>query len=346
MKSDGILNFPFDRSASWLVFQEAFRERLYNTGMHFRRIFSILLILFLLMVQFPVDHSVEAQSVPFNAYDLIGAVNALRAQFGLPAFNINGSLMASAQGHSDYQAAIQSMTHYGPGGNTANERALAAGYSGRVSENIAVFTLGFDSALSTIIFEYWADDLHMNTMVNPQYLDVGAGISVGGGRVYITLDAGWPTGAYPLPTHATWTPDALATPGIASTLAFEPIIVNTPLPDGTVYHLVGFGQSLIGIAGAYGLSVENLATLNNINPDQIYAGQTLLIRAAVTPSPTAEPTLLAPLIAIATPTQETAATPTPAQTPAVPLSPMRLAGMIIVGVCVLLAILLLTVKRK
>ena len=139
---------------------------------------------------------------PFNAYDLIGAVNALRAQFGLPAFNIDGSLMASAQGHSDYQASIQTMTHYGPGGNTANERAQAAGYSGRVSENIAVFTLGFDGALSTIIFEYWADDLHMNTMVNPQYLDVGAGVSVGGGRVYITLDAGWPTGAYPLPTHA------------------------------------------------------------------------------------------------------------------------------------------------
>ena len=53
----------------------------------------------------------------------------------------------------------------------------------------------------------------MNTMINPQYLDVGAGISVGGGRVYITLDAGWPSGAYPLPTHATWTPDALTTPG-------------------------------------------------------------------------------------------------------------------------------------
>ena len=118
--------------------------RLYNTGMHFRRLFSILLVLFLLMVQFPVDPSVEAQSVPFNAYDLIGAVNALRAQFGLPDFNIDGSLMASAQGHSDYQAAIQSMTHYGPGGNTANERALAAGYGGRVSENIAVFTLGFE----------------------------------------------------------------------------------------------------------------------------------------------------------------------------------------------------------
>jgi len=304
---------------------------------------SILLALFLVMVQAPASIEVKAQSVPFNAYDLIGAVNALRANYGLPNFNIDGSLMASAQGHSDYQAAIQDMTHYGPGGITANERALAAGYGGRVSENIAVFSLGFEGALSTIIFEYWSDDLHMNTMINPQYQDVGAGISVGGGRVYITLDAGWPTGAYTLPTRQTWTPDALATPGISSTLVFDPIFVSTPLPDGAIYHTVGFGQSLIGIAGAYGIPVDDLAALNRINPDQIYAGQTLIIRAAITPDPTGTPTLIAPQD---TPTLEILPTATVSQAAPVPLAPMRLAGMIIVGVCVLLAILLLTVKRK
>jgi uncharacterized protein YkwD len=334
----------FDRVVNRPVIQQAFRGRLYNNDMHFHRMLTILLVLFLLMAQLPVDQEVEAQSAPFNAYDLIGAVNALRAQYGLPNFNIDGSLMASAQGHSDYQAAIQDMTHYGPGGNTANERALAAGYSGRVSENIAVFTLGFDGVMTWIIFEAWADDLHMNTMINPQYLDVGAGVSVGGDRVYITLDAGWPSGAYPLPTRQTWTPDALTTPGLPSTLVFEPIIVSTSMPDGAVYHIVGYGQSLIGIAGAYGLSVDDLATLNNINPDQIYAGQTLLIRAAVTPSPTTEPTPIAPVVA--TPTQEITPTPTPGQSSPVPLSPMRLAGMILVGVCVLLAILLLRGKRK
>jgi uncharacterized protein YkwD len=312
--------------------------------MQFRRVLSILLVLFVLLIPLPVNKRAEAQSVPFNAYDLIGAVNALRAQYGLPPFNIDGSLMASAQGHSDYQASIQTMTHYGPGGITANERALAAGYGGRVSENIAVFTLGFEGALSTIIFEYWADDLHMNTMINPQYLDVGAAVAVGGGRAYITLDAGWPTGSYPLPTHAVGTPDVLTTPGISSTLAFEPIYISTPLPDGAIYHVVGFGQSLIGIAGAYGIPVDDLASLNNINPDQINAGQTLLIRAAVTPTPTIEPSQVAPIIA--TSTQAFTPTQTPGQTPKEPLSPMRLTGMLIVGVCVLLAILLLTVKRR
>ena len=256
--------------------------------------------------------------------------------------------MSSAQGHSDYQASIETMTHYGPGGNTANERALAAGYSGRVSENIAVFTLGFDDALSTIIFEYWADDLHMNTMINPQYLDVGAGVSVAGGRVYITMDAGWPSGAYPLPTHQTWTPEG--TPGQFSTLAFEPIFVSTPLPDGSLYHVVGYGQSLIGIAGAYGVSVSDLATINNINPDQIYAGQKLIIHRAATPSPTPKPTEMIPVI---TPTLEIVASPTASPAPESPPCPplcapstMRVTGIIIIGVCVLVVLVLLTSKRR
>jgi hypothetical protein len=214
--------------------------------MSYRRMINCLLIgMIVILTLASSPGRVEAQSVPFNAYDLIGAVNALRAQYGLPNFNIVGSLMASAQGHSDYQASIETMTHYGPGGNTANERAAAAGYSGRVSENIAVFTLGFDDALSTILFEYWSDDLHMNTMINPQYLDVGAGVSVGGGRVYITMDAGWPSGNYPLPTRQAGTPGANTTPGVSSTLVFEPILESTPLADGSIYHVVGYGQSLI-----------------------------------------------------------------------------------------------------
>jgi hypothetical protein len=309
-----------------------------------RLIFTISMVgMICLSFMVPAPREAGAQSAPFNAYDLIGAVNALRADYGLPNFNIDGSLMASAQAHSDYQASIQTMTHYGPGGITANERAQAAGYSGRVSENIAVFTLGFDNVMGWIIYEAWADDLHMNTMINPQYMDVGAGVSVGGGRVYITLDAGWPSGTYPLPTRSTWTPDPLYTPGVSTKLAFEPIIVSTSLPDGSITHVVGYGQSLIGIAGAYGLSVTELATLNNINPDQIYAGQTLIIRQAFTSSPTLEPTPIPPVITV---TIETIPTATASELTATPLSPMRITGMIIIGVCVVLAILLLTVKRR
>lgn len=303
-------------------------------------IHSLLIGMVVLLMLAAAPGKAKAQSAPFNAYDLIGAVNALRADHGLPNFNIDGSLMASAQAHSEYQASIQTMTHYGPGGNTANERAIAAGYGGRVSENIAVFTLGFEDALSTIIYEYWADDLHMNTMINPQYLDVGAGVVVGGGRVYITMDAGWPSGAYTLPTHQTWTPEG--TPGFSTPLAFEPILISTPLPDGSLYHVVGYGQSLIGIAGAYGMSVTDLATINHINPDQIYAGQKLLIHLAASPSPTVEPSeTLSPL----TPTIESfpSETPTPVIEPTT--SPLRVTGIVIIVICLIATVFLLLFKR-
>ncbi|MBN2257877.1 MAG: LysM peptidoglycan-binding domain-containing protein [Anaerolineaceae bacterium] len=304
---------------------------------------SLLLALFLVMVQSPASSEVKAQSVPFNAYDLIGAVNALRAEYGLPDFNIDGSLMASAQAHSEYQASIQTMTHYGPGGNTANERALAAGYSGRVSENIAVFTLGFQDVMMWLIYDAWADEAHMNTMINPQYQDVGAGVVIGNNRVYITMDAGWPSGTYPLPTRQTWTPEGGPTPGIDPSLVFEPIIISTPLPDGSLYHVIGYGQSLIGIAGAYGLSVTDLATINQINPDQIYAGQKLLIRQAATPSATVKPSAT---VAAATATMEDFAT----ATMEIPLSDevpaTRVSGIIIIAICVLAAIILLSVNRR
>ncbi len=299
-------------------------------------------LVFVLFVFLPVKQ-VEAESAPFSAYDLIGAVNALRADYGLPAFNIDGSLMASAQAHSEYQAATQTMTHYGPGGNTANERAAAAGYLGRISENIAVYTLGYENILSWVVYDAWADDVHMNTMINSQYKDVGAGVVVGGDRVYITLDAGWPEGRYPLPTRMTWTPDSLTTADLTSMPVFEPILVSTPGPDGSLVHVVGYGQSLIGIAGAYGVQVNDLATQNNINPDQIYAGQRLIIRQGVTPTSTSQPTIFS---TPATPFTVVLPTATEAMPVPSPNNPMRITGIIIISVCVLAALLLLASIRK
>jgi uncharacterized protein YkwD len=291
----------------------------------------------------PLPTKVEAESAPFNAYDLIGSVNALRAEYGLPAFNINGSLMASAQAHTEYQAGILTLTHNGPGGNTPNERAAAAGYPGRVSENIAVFSLSFDNALTWVIYQAWADDIHLNTMINAQYKDVGAGVVVGGDMVYITLDAGWPEGRYTLPTRVTRTPGNLATADLTILPVFEPIVVSTPQPDGSLVHVVGYGQSLSGIAGAYDIPVTDLATLNHINPDQIYDGQKLLIRKAITPTTHVESTNIIPSVIPPSSTAPPAAAAIPVATPT---NPMRIIGMIIIGVCIAGSAILLTARRK
>jgi LysM repeat protein len=45
-------------------------------------------------------------------------------------------------------------------------------------------------------------------------------------------------------------------------------------------HVVRYGETLSSIAAAYGVSVTELAQLNNIsNPSLIYVGQELLIPA-------------------------------------------------------------------
>src|SRR5690606_36486608 len=72
---------------------------------------------------------VRAQPVSqVNVFDLVNAVNALRAAYGLPAYSINPILMFTAQNQADFMAAAGNVTHSGPGGILLTDRLLAAGY--------------------------------------------------------------------------------------------------------------------------------------------------------------------------------------------------------------------------
>jgi len=97
---------------------------------------------FIFLVMLTGLYSNSAQARPTNsAYDVIAAVNQLRAANGLPPYQVNGSLMAAAQSHSEYMAANGIVSHTGSGGSRPRDRAIAAGYGGGnqvyVSENIA-----------------------------------------------------------------------------------------------------------------------------------------------------------------------------------------------------------------
>ncbi len=280
-----------------------------------------------------------------NAYELIDAVNSLRAQNGLPGYSINSILMNVAQAHSDYQAAIGSVTHYGPGGNRPYQRALEAGYSvagdlsrgGFYSENI----MGGTSLTAQSVVNAWTgDDLHMNTMLSPNLTEVGAGVSCAGSFCYYTLDAAQPSGApivYTPPVGGT----AIATSASGGTVFPTRIVVfpNTPKSDGSVVHIVQPGETLFTISLAYKTTVDSIKSLNRLSSDIIYPGDTLIIFLS-RPTETAAPTETATPIPTATPFIFRTATspPEPTATPP-PSAPITGgSGAIVVGVIIVAAL--------
>jgi uncharacterized protein YkwD len=248
---------------------------------------------------------VRAAPTAYSAWDLIAAVNEMRAGQGLPPLVINAALMNSAQAHSEYQASIGTWTHEGPGGSTPTTRAVAAGYGGGatifISENVAQMLES--GTLQTLIYDLWSDQAHWNTMTNPQYIDVGAGVAVSNGRVYYTLDVGvvWGEVQPTQPGANTPVPPA----------ATQPLLMtSTPNPDGSVMHVVAAGQTLWTIATAYGLTVAQLKEINKLLSDSVFVGDRLMILPSFTPtlSPTNTETSRPPT-RTATPTR-TPRTPT------------------------------------
>ncbi len=92
-------------------------------------------------------------------------------------------------------------------------------------------------------------------------------------------------------------PAATPTP-VQPTAPPAPVMTSTPLPDGTVIHVVQPGDTLYGIAYEYGVDVDQIRQLNNLGADNlIYVGQELVIKPgqqAAEPTPTPQPTGAAP----------------------------------------------------
>jgi LysM repeat protein len=150
--------------------------------------------------------------------------------------------------------------------------------------------------------QIWNDEAHLSLILHKYAKQVGAGVTEKDGSIYYDLVISFDWGTAPnntditpatLPTHST-------TPQVV------PVIVSTPKADGSISHVVQPGQALWSIAIAYGVTVEQLRLLNNFSSTatNIYAGETLLIRTAYTP--TALPSITP------TPRQPTR-TPVPAQ---------------------------------
>jgi LysM repeat protein len=243
-----------------------------------------------------------------DPYALIDAVNNLRIGNGLPPYEINSTLMSIAQSHSNYQASIGQVTHIGAGGTRPRDRAAAAGYGGGatffISENIAGGTdLSVDGAVSM----WLGDDPHIQTMLSPNYQEIGAGVAEADGFVYYTIDAAYVAGG-------NYSPPATVRPGGPTALPYYAVQTTTPNSDGSLVHTVMAGQNLTLIAKAYGLTVVELKKLNNMTNDALYVGDILIIRLGNTPGPTNTPSPTGTPTRAATATRKPTRTSTPTAT--------------------------------
>lgn len=265
---------------------------------------TVILSLALSMAALPSAVRAEAGS----AYDLINAVNGLRTGNGLPALEIDGILMGTAQATSDVMAATGNCAHIG----NVTGRVSAAGFGGGgtvfATENIAC---GIDLSVDKTVYEYWADAAHMLPMTDSKYTHIGGGVTVVSGRVFYVIHAAYTTsGTYKPPAAGTSTTDsgtkAPTVPRVQS------VVTATPQSDGSILHEVQYGQTVITIANAYGVKPEEIILLNNLGQNPvIYVGEKLIIRAAFTP--TVSPTVTS---TPRPPTRTPTITPTP-RTPTV-----------------------------
>jgi len=306
---------------------------------HKQTLHAIAFLLLLLGIIFAAPETAHAQSgTPAEMHQ---GINNLRAANGLPPLAVNNYLMQSAQNHANWIAAGNPGGHTGEGGSSALDRALAVGYGeGQtvfVTENWA---RGLNLSVTSCIYDMWNDAAHMGNMLTTRHNEFGAGVALDqqGMTVYV-VNFGHVSGSQPLPTY---TPDGgsengdpvevvpTATPmGPTDTLVplIQPVVTATPNPDGSVIHVVQFGQSLSPISEAYSIPMADLMAQNELTEESIiYEGQELLIFPAnqqtqeteeepVTPeesAPSATPSLTF------TPTQLPSLTqqaPTPTRTP-------------------------------
>lgn len=270
-------------------------------------IFALLAAALALTIFLPAPARAQAGS----AMDLIYTVNAYRTQYGLAPYGVDGTLMSLAQGHSEYQASIDDCTHTRADGSGPGAHGISA-------ENIAC---GSDLSVQAAVYSQWSDSLHTATMLGPSEGLVGAGSVNINGKVYYTLAVKRIKGEFVfIPPTSTPGEGQPAAQAVAQAQQIGPVATTTPRDDGSIAHVIKYGETLVDIAEAYGLSLSELISINKLDPKNpvYYENDVLIIRVAFTETPfmtatyTPRPATRTPM---PTRTPRPSRTPTPVRSP-------------------------------
>jgi uncharacterized protein YkwD len=114
---------------------------------------------------------------PARTTDVISAVNTYRADFDLPAYNVNPLLTVAAQNHANDMACNHLFGHTGSNSSTVASRVIVSGYvASSFSENV----YGSYPPLSAAdVVSWWRNDktdIHHNlNLVSSTFVDIGVG---------------------------------------------------------------------------------------------------------------------------------------------------------------------------
>lgn len=122
--------------------------------------------------------------------ELIAALTAYRAKYGLPPFNIDTRLNEAAQAHSADMACNQLFYHNGSNGSTPTSRVAASGYpANSVTENVYG---SYPPLTSQDVIIWWANDTadprHNENLLSTRYVDIGIGYSFYNNYGYFVID--------------------------------------------------------------------------------------------------------------------------------------------------------------
>jgi LysM repeat protein len=287
-KSVTVCNFRRLMNVVSFLFRQPGNLIRYNTHMRLNLALRGLLLFSFLLALFNPPSSLlahllqfsTAQATEVTAFDLILAMNTLRASYGNRLLVEDPIVMAVAQATAEIMAANQMSNHIGD----VRGRIAAAGYGGGgkvwATEN---FAAGGNYSIDEIMLA-WADPDHMLPATNAAYCHVGAGIAkAANGLTYYVLQAAYVSGEacgkYAPPGGDDGGGGAGDNPppaGISQLIV--PVKIAEPDADGKLFHVVESGQSLWAIAIAYKVTVKDLEIWNNISKEwKLQIGQRLFI---------------------------------------------------------------------
>jgi LysM repeat protein len=167
------------------------------------------------------------------------------------------------------------------------------------------------------------------TVIAPFGIDLGRKVSIDiglqpGNNDWINITFAWTEGWDKVKKPGQGSPSQPAGQGASSTAAptTPPLLTATPNPDGSVVHEVQPGQALWSIAIAYGVTLQDLYSLNGLSEGAVIRPGDKLVIIAAQPTPTPTQTLTPTGTLPPTPTRRPTSTHQPATlTPTVTWTP-------------------------